>query len=311
MIHAVFAISITAFLLDISAGIIAYAAFKWQKTDTYRYFSACAFSVACMVAMYLVSAYGTVSGIAQARSESRVFFYVGNAIVPALWFALYRSIHLFMGVPWTRKKSLSYFALVLAPPLFLFLSFIANGAVRHALERLNTLGFDAQSSIFLYIVVRYRRRQAQKDARAFLNVLVAIIAVFAPLFILEDFIGAIDAFYSSLGLTWPSFILYEFLVSLAGIRFAISSLRKMRPTAAPTAASSLLVERGLSKREIDVAVLLLERRSYKEIAESLFISMPTVKSHVYHIFGKLGINTRAELMALAGSPSADGDAGSA
>jgi DNA-binding CsgD family transcriptional regulator len=302
MIHIVFAISITTFLLDVSSGIIAYAVYKWQKLDTYRYFCACALSVACMVVMYLVSAYGSVSGIAQTRSESSIFFYIGNAIVPAFWFALYRSIHLFMSVPWTRRKSIVYVALVLAPPLFLFLSFFANGAARQALERLNALCFDAQSFIFLYIVIRYRRQQAQKDARIFLDVLVAIIVVFAPLFILEDFIGAIDAFYSSLGLTWPSFILYEFFISLAGIRFAIASLVKPRPSATPTAAASQLGERGLSKREIDVAVLLLERLSYKEIAESLFISMPTVKSHVHHIFGKLRISTRAELTALAGRP---------
>jgi len=51
----------------------------------------------------------------------------------------------------------------------------------------------------------------------------------------------------------------------------------------------------LSMREHDVYELILQGRSNKEIARTLFISESTTKVHVRHIYEKLGVHTRAEL----------------
>jgi DNA-binding CsgD family transcriptional regulator len=52
---------------------------------------------------------------------------------------------------------------------------------------------------------------------------------------------------------------------------------------------------GLSKREQEIFVLMLEGKSNKEIGEALFISVKTVKNHIYNIFQKLGVNSRIKL----------------
>ena len=51
----------------------------------------------------------------------------------------------------------------------------------------------------------------------------------------------------------------------------------------------------LSPRERDVYELIVQGRSNKEIARSLFISESTTKVHVRHIYEKLGVHTRTEL----------------
>lgn len=51
----------------------------------------------------------------------------------------------------------------------------------------------------------------------------------------------------------------------------------------------------LSKREKEVLSELSSGKSYQEIADTLFISSRTVKYHVYHIYQKTGVGTRAEL----------------
>lgn len=51
-------------------------------------------------------------------------------------------------------------------------------------------------------------------------------------------------------------------------------------------------EEELSPREIEVLRQIAQGRSNKEIAAALFISEATVKSHVIHILGKLGVNDR-------------------
>lgn len=55
---------------------------------------------------------------------------------------------------------------------------------------------------------------------------------------------------------------------------------------------------ALSDREKEIAILLTQGKSYKQIAEELYISMPTVKTHVSNIYKKCGINSRSKLMAL-------------
>ncbi|GGL29075.1 response regulator [Planomonospora parontospora] len=55
----------------------------------------------------------------------------------------------------------------------------------------------------------------------------------------------------------------------------------------------------LSAREREVLRLIAEGGTNREIAVRLFISEATVKSHVLHIYTKLGVNDRAAAVAVA------------
>ncbi|KOV51144.1 hypothetical protein ADL00_42320 [Streptomyces sp. AS58] len=54
-------------------------------------------------------------------------------------------------------------------------------------------------------------------------------------------------------------------------------------------------ESVLTSRELEIANLAATGKSNKEIAEQLFLSQRTVSTHLYNIFPKLGINSRAGL----------------
>ena len=56
---------------------------------------------------------------------------------------------------------------------------------------------------------------------------------------------------------------------------------------------------SLTPTEQEVVGLLAEGLTNPQIAERLFIGRGTVKTHVAHIFAKLGVSTRAELASLA------------
>ena len=50
---------------------------------------------------------------------------------------------------------------------------------------------------------------------------------------------------------------------------------------------------GLSAREVDVLRLVATGLTNPQVAERLFLSPRTVKAHVAHIYGKLGVANRA------------------
>jgi DNA-binding NarL/FixJ family response regulator len=54
---------------------------------------------------------------------------------------------------------------------------------------------------------------------------------------------------------------------------------------------------GLSRREGEVASLVAEGLSNKEIADRLCLSVGTVKDHVHHILAKAGLANRAAIAA--------------
>ncbi len=55
----------------------------------------------------------------------------------------------------------------------------------------------------------------------------------------------------------------------------------------------------LSAREEEVLNALVEGLSYKMIADRLYISIDTVRSHIKHIYEKLHINSKSQAIALA------------
>lgn len=55
----------------------------------------------------------------------------------------------------------------------------------------------------------------------------------------------------------------------------------------------------LTDRELDVLRLLAAGKTNPEIAEALFISRGTVRTHVSNILAKLGVNTRREAAEVA------------
>ena len=51
---------------------------------------------------------------------------------------------------------------------------------------------------------------------------------------------------------------------------------------------------ALTRRELDVAEALLKGRSNKQMSADLCISMPTLRTHVQHIYMKFGVHSRSE-----------------
>lgn len=67
-----------------------------------------------------------------------------------------------------------------------------------------------------------------------------------------------------------------------------------RVSTSVTATSSDSLPEPLSEREVEVLQLVTSGLSNREIAEKLFISAGTAKTHIHHLCGKLGVRNRTE-----------------
>jgi DNA-binding NarL/FixJ family response regulator len=85
---------------------------------------------------------------------------------------------------------------------------------------------------------------------------------------------------------------------------AVRAAVQGRSVLSPPVASRLLhalqnPDTALTPREAELLTLLAEGLTNRELARRLFISEATVKTHLAHIFTKLGVETRAAAVATA------------
>ncbi len=119
--------------------------------------------------------------------------------------------------------------------------------------------------------------------------------VFAP-------IGVIEYAVQSAQLSWLSYISLDHFFYLTWNLISMSAaIRLFKPAAAGAPVLESVPEErkralGLSLRESEIAVLIARGLANKEIAEELFISPATVRTHIYNLYRKADARSRVELI---------------
>ncbi len=97
---------------------------------------------------------------------------------------------------------------------------------------------------------------------------------------IEIYIGLVATLFTGLGI-W--------------IGFQLLFRRKQTPVDNTTSIKLTTIDKlGISKREYEVLELMAKGLSNQQIADSLFISLPTVKTHSSNIFLKLDVARRTQ-----------------
>lgn len=103
-------------------------------------------------------------------------------------------------------------------------------------------------------------------------------------FTLEIYLGLVAVFFTGLGI-W------------AGLRLTRPKVVRVNPDFRLNQAE--LDRRGISRREYEVLELIAQGLSNQEIAERLFVSLNTVKTHSSNLFMKLEVRRRTEAVKKA------------
>jgi DNA-binding CsgD family transcriptional regulator len=133
-------------------------------------------------------------------------------------------------------------------------------------------------------------------------------AVFMALVVSLDFFGGA-------GRLWPSlaghFLLFPSLYASLAVFLIVNKLRVLASRGqgegqqagykgedGPGSRREAMARYRISEREAEVLALLAKGYTYREIADELFVSLSTVKSHVAHLFNKTGARNKVELINL-------------
>lgn len=138
------------------------------------------------------------------------------------------------------------------------------------------------------------RKQAQGWEQE--RLLTGISATFIPLLILFplDMIFFWDHAFKFTYLSFSAFAVY--LYYFISRRYFLTYESATEATVSLQA--EFLEEHEVSAREKEIIALLLKGLSNREIAEKLFISPNTVKTHIKNIYAKLGVSNRVLLFSL-------------
>lgn len=113
---------------------------------------------------------------------------------------------------------------------------------------------------------------------------------------LEIYIGAIAVLFTALGI-WLSQKLTK--PKLHTIIIEKEILVKPAAPAGFEVNQKAIDQLGLSKRELEVLQLMAEGLSNTEIADRLFVSLNTIKTHVSKLFEKMDVKRRTQAIEMA------------
>ena len=103
---------------------------------------------------------------------------------------------------------------------------------------------------------------------------------------LEFYIGLVAVMFTGLGI-------------LAGLRLTRPKIVQVEVPATFKRDDQAVKRLGISKREFEVLELIAAGLSNQDIADRLFVSASTVKTHVSNVLGKLDAGRRTEAIARA------------
>ncbi|WP_062053951.1 LuxR family transcriptional regulator [Aquimarina longa] len=164
-----------------------------------------------------------------------------------------------------------------------------------------------ESSVYIYlflsvacsmILIRKTKpiaRVVHREKVARITTVVCLIILPITLFVdsFPEKIFRLDSENIRVGFTLPLFFIFLFVYKIKDDINRLSLFKSKNEIK-----SQNLKNYSFTKRELEVVHLIVKGNTYNQIAEQLFISMPTVKTHITNIYKKAKVNNKVELIHL-------------
>ncbi len=237
-----------------------------------------------------------------AALESKLSIFLPVLGLPFLlvsWFMLIRFMYLIRGLKLTKSFSWMFFSMFIVLTI-LFTVFIQKGIIRiNGNPNLFIIRVFVLTNLLVHITIFIpflKPKTSQKNATVIESGKKKCMVYFAGVLTYSVVAFFFDvAGYFSVCLT----IILLFAVSIyLPVIFRLSKTDKPVPAVNIIDFESFCRFYDISKREAEIVREICSGKSNKEIAETLFISLQTVKDHTHRIYFKTEVNSRIQLANL-------------
>ncbi|NBC29588.1 MAG: hypothetical protein GVY29_06305 [Spirochaetes bacterium] len=155
-------------------------------------------------------------------------------------------------------------------------------------------------SVFLFyagvVSVRAAPRIASATESSLIRRLGWLLIGFAPASTLVYVLLAVipQSYRPPLSLDFVFALLWSVILISVFVRYLLKPEEELEDGVSPAFCDA----HGITKREAEVIALVAEGLSNKQIAERLFVSLATVRTHVYNIFRKTDATSRMDLLRI-------------
>jgi DNA-binding CsgD family transcriptional regulator len=304
--HVILLFYIFSFTAGVSSLLLSLFIYFRHKIETIRYFIFFSLILGINAWMLMLSRYAACLNPAGAAILFPVLFKCSLILSAGL--ILYPVFTLIVSSCRSRvsnlKKVLTGLAVILTPNLVFSSTNIRNQII----DKINLADSSRGiliilcSAILVYmlIFVISGKKETGSIKKNQLLTTLTVSSYSLLIFILLDYAGFQPRIGTGDPLGHISFtIAAYFLVSVSFLVFYFRHYVNRAKTAFVTATLSTYFDSaGITKREAEVILFILMGFSNKQIGDKLFISLSTVKKHVYSIFRKINVKSRMALTVL-------------
>ena len=293
MIHFIFGVYILTFSLSAAVSLLAFLLAKKYKNILYIYAGLIFLGALLNLLTEIVCLYRfTATNSPYSTTELHHYIFIAISGFLMLYF-----IPLLV----FKVTELSYTKHIQAIHI-LFLIIILSTLIfeyLHSIEIVRITRDILYALIFLVssiILLKNSKNIKHKELKAVLISFSILFLVLVPIITVDKFVS-LYFFPDNLFFKLPYFnVLFLFTATILATLYGAKFLFTENKSNALESLSKYTGSLNISSREWEIIELLIKGLSNSQIADTLFISQKTVKNHIYHIYQKLGIKNRLELI---------------
>ena len=241
-----------------------------------------------------------------ARTILQIYHFHFSITTLFFFYGIILALYELRGIKWPRKWRMALLAVYVSLIVSQGLSSLFSVTISGASVYIFLLLFIYFSSYILIIILSIRffllshtRKKNIKESvlKKFSLILLSIIILLMILSFMQGFKFMSTELYVLL------LSICIFSVNLMPIKYMRDFLKKVFPEhisedAADLRRQEMMEKFKISKREQEIIRLICLGKSNKEIEDELYISIQTVKDHIYNIYRKTGVKNRVQLTNL-------------
>jgi DNA-binding CsgD family transcriptional regulator len=303
-------------VFTIGFSLIFLGLFIWitNRQDKLKYFILTALSITLILFEQAVTAYDTVNGI-EKNQLNMLLRYISTLGCVLMIYAITKLVMKLLDVENTKRRSKILGLYSILPFLGVTVYYITSNVLFLRIASAIYFASILINALFLFVNIDKIDNIVIKSA---IRKLIVISLLMLPILIVDTIMEKLPRIGEEFPLGILSVMIYYVIICSLSIYYITRNYHEIIGALSGNAIP--VYDKGIDKsdnmvskfdydhdlkvlddfkitnREKEIIVLLIQANSYKEISEKLVITMPTVKTHIFNIYKKLGIKNKIELI---------------